>query len=97
MGTLWTLESTHPGLSLYSKKPLAFGTAYYSLSFGLNIILTILIVVRLLACRRNYLRVLPPRACATLSVTCDPVCGVCGAVLCVRFRLPHLLRSEQAD
>ena len=60
MGTLWTLESTHPGLSLYSKKPLAFETAYYSLSFGLNIILTILIVVRLLACRRNYLRVLPP-------------------------------------
>ncbi|RPD82718.1 hypothetical protein L226DRAFT_450718 [Lentinus tigrinus ALCF2SS1-7] len=60
MGTLWTLESTHPGLSLYSKKPLAFGTAYYALSFGLNIILTILIVFRLLAYRRTYLRVLPP-------------------------------------
>ena len=59
MGVLWTLQSSHPGLSLYSKEPLAFGTAYYTLSLGTNIILTALIVVRLLMYRRAYLAHLP--------------------------------------
>ncbi|KAF5383355.1 hypothetical protein D9757_008391 [Collybiopsis confluens] len=60
MGTLWTLESTHPGLSFYSKLPLAFGTSYYSISLGVNIVLTILITIRLLVYRRQMLDSLPP-------------------------------------
>lgn len=55
MGTLWTLQSSHPGLSLYSKEPLAFGTAYYAISLGTNIVLTALIVARLLVYRRAHL------------------------------------------
>ena len=59
MGTLWTLESSHPGLSMYSAQPLAYGTAYYTLSLGVNIILTILIVGRLLMFRRTHMAHLP--------------------------------------
>ena len=60
MGTLWTLQSSHPGLSLYSKQPLAYGAAYYTISLGVNIILTVLIILRLLAYRRTHLAHLPP-------------------------------------
>ena len=59
MGTLWTLQSSHPGLSLYSKQPLAYGTSYYAISLGTNIILTVLIVTRLLMYRRTHLAHLP--------------------------------------
>ncbi|KAI9066559.1 hypothetical protein FKP32DRAFT_1673883 [Trametes sanguinea] len=59
MGTLWTLQSSHPGLSLYSKQPMAYGTAYYTLSLGVNIILTFLIIGRLLMYRRTHLAHLP--------------------------------------
>ncbi|KAI0756150.1 hypothetical protein C8Q80DRAFT_1071327, partial [Daedaleopsis nitida] len=59
MGTLWTLQSSHPGLSLYSKQPLAYGTAYYAISLGINIVLTVLIVARLLMYRRTHLAHLP--------------------------------------
>ncbi len=59
MGTLWTLQSSHPGLSLYSAQPLAYGTAYYALSLGVNIILTVLILFRLLMYRRTHLAHLP--------------------------------------
>ncbi|KAH9923181.1 uncharacterized protein BXZ73DRAFT_51093 [Epithele typhae] len=54
MGTLWTLQSSHPGLSLYSAEPLAFGTAYYTLSLGTNVLLTALITTRLLLFRREH-------------------------------------------
>ena len=60
MGTLWTLQSSHPGLSLYSKEPLAFGTAYYTLSLGTNIVLTVLIVASLIIYRRAHAAHLPP-------------------------------------
>ena len=60
LGTLWTLQASHPGLSLYSKEPLAFGTAYFSLSLGANVILTALILVRLVMYRRTHLAHLPP-------------------------------------
>lgn len=60
MGTLWTLQSSQPGLSLYSSLPLAYGTTYYSISLGVNIILTILITVRLLIYRKRILETLPP-------------------------------------
>ncbi|KAJ7108448.1 hypothetical protein C8R43DRAFT_1091863 [Mycena crocata] len=42
LGTLWTLESSQPTLSLYSALPMAYGTSYYALSLGANIILTLL-------------------------------------------------------
>lgn len=60
MGTLWTLQSSHPGLSLYSAQPLAYGTAYYAISLGTNVVLTILIVARLILYRRTHLAHLPP-------------------------------------
>lgn len=42
-----------PGLSFYAETPLAFGTAYYTLSLGVNVILTVLIVIRLYIYRRR--------------------------------------------
>ncbi|KAI0701261.1 hypothetical protein C8T65DRAFT_741786 [Cerioporus squamosus] len=61
MGTLWTLQSSQPNLSMYSAEPLAFGTAYYTLSLGVNIILTALITLRLMIYRRTHLAHLPPQ------------------------------------
>ena len=60
MGVLWTLQCSQPGLSAYSKEPLAFGTAYYTLSLGTNIVLTALIVGRLLMYRRTHRAHRPP-------------------------------------
>lgn len=59
MGTLWTLQSSQPGLSLYSKLPLAYGTSYQAISLSVNIILTILITIRLLMHRKKILATLP--------------------------------------
>ncbi|KAF7362361.1 hypothetical protein MVEN_00582800 [Mycena venus] len=55
MGTLWTLESSQPTLSIYSAVPMAYGTSYYAVSFSVNIILSLLIIGRLLFYRRNLL------------------------------------------
>ncbi|KAJ6590044.1 hypothetical protein DFH09DRAFT_1027270 [Mycena vulgaris] len=60
MGTLWTLQSSQPHLSMYSKLPMAYGTAYYAISLGANILLTLLIIGRLVAYRRTLLESLPP-------------------------------------
>jgi len=54
LGILWVLQSSQPGLSLYSKVPVAFGISYYTLSIGVNIILTFLITIRLLIYRRRF-------------------------------------------
>ncbi|KAJ7503126.1 hypothetical protein B0H11DRAFT_1987899 [Mycena galericulata] len=59
MGTLWTLESSQPNLSMYSAGPWAYGTSYYALSLGANIMLTLLIIGRLIAFRRTLLESLP--------------------------------------
>ena len=59
MGTLWTLQSSQPGLSLYSALPMAYGTSYYAISLGTNIVLTVLIIVRLLLYRHNLTARLP--------------------------------------
>ena len=59
MGTLWTLQSSQPGLSLYSALPLAYGTSYYAISLSINVILTILITLRLVLYRRNIMTRLP--------------------------------------
>ncbi|KAF8992988.1 hypothetical protein BDQ17DRAFT_1253340 [Cyathus striatus] len=59
MGILWTLQSSQPGLSLYSKLPKTFGTTYYAISLSVNIILAILISLRLYMHRRRILGTLP--------------------------------------
>ena len=59
MGTLWTLQSSQPGLSLYSALPLAYGTSYYAISLSINIVLTTLITLRLIMYRRNIMARLP--------------------------------------
>ena len=59
MGVLWTLQSSHPGLSLYSALPLAYGTSYYAISLGVNILITILIVIRLFQYRTTVARSMP--------------------------------------
>lgn len=60
MGTLWTLQSSQPGLSLYSKIPMEYGTSYYIISLSVNIFLTILITLRLLLYRRRIIGTLAP-------------------------------------
>ena len=60
MGVLWTIHSTQPNLSLYSTVPRLYGIAYFSLSLGVNIILSTLIVARLLMFRRMHMDLLPP-------------------------------------
>ncbi|TCD70268.1 hypothetical protein EIP91_004169 [Steccherinum ochraceum] len=59
MGTLWTLQSSQPTLSMYSALPMAYGTSYYTISVSINIILTILIITRLLIYRRGIMQSLP--------------------------------------
>ncbi len=56
MGTLWTLQSSQPGLSMYSDLPMSYGTAYYAISLGVNILLTVLIMFRLYMYRRRLLQ-----------------------------------------
>ncbi|KAJ7736865.1 hypothetical protein B0H16DRAFT_110334 [Mycena metata] len=65
MGTLWTLESSQPTLSLYSALPLAYGTSYYAISLSSNIILTLLIIGRLIVYRRTLTKTLSPELAST--------------------------------
>lgn len=58
MGVLWTLQSSSPGLSFYSALPLAYGTSYYAISLSVNMVLTILIILRLLHYRRTVVSVM---------------------------------------
>ncbi|KZV76098.1 hypothetical protein PENSPDRAFT_731351 [Peniophora sp. CONT] len=59
MGTLWTLQSSQPGLSFYSALPQAYGISYFTISLSINIILTLLIVGRLLHYRASIMASLP--------------------------------------
>ncbi|VDC04348.1 unnamed protein product [Peniophora sp. CBMAI 1063] len=59
MGTLWTLQSSQPGLSFYSALPQAYGISYYAISLSINVILTFLIVGRLLQYRASIMKSLP--------------------------------------
>lgn len=58
-GVLWTLQSSQPGLSLFSALPMVYGTSYLATSLSVNIILTILISARLLFYRRRIIECLP--------------------------------------
>jgi hypothetical protein len=61
LGTVWTLQSSQPGLSLYDSLPIAIGTAYYVTSLGVNILVTILITIRLVLHRQSIVMdALPP-------------------------------------
>ncbi|KAJ7658455.1 hypothetical protein B0H17DRAFT_1213202 [Mycena rosella] len=69
MGVLWTLESSQPGLSLYSERPMAYGTAYYAISLSVNVVISILIIARLLIYRRRLRTGVPgARASHYLSI-----------------------------
>ncbi|OSD05325.1 hypothetical protein PYCCODRAFT_1465244 [Trametes coccinea BRFM310] len=59
MGILWIFQSSHAGFSLYSKQARTYGIAYCTLSLGLNVVLTVLIIMRLLLYRRSLLKYLP--------------------------------------
>jgi len=63
LGTIWILGSTQPG-SLHISVPMAFGTAYYVTSLGVNILVTILITIRLVLYRRSIMDTLPPERAA---------------------------------
>ncbi|KIL67374.1 hypothetical protein M378DRAFT_123056 [Amanita muscaria Koide BX008] len=60
LGTIWCLQSSQPGLSLYNKIPIAFGTSYYVTSLSVNVVVTVLIVLRLALHRRSMRESLPP-------------------------------------
>ncbi|KAJ3927510.1 MAG: hypothetical protein NXY57DRAFT_926273 [Lentinula lateritia] len=91
MGTFWTLESSQPGLSFYSKLPLAFGTSYYSISLGVNIIMTFLITGRLLAYRKQILDTLPAEhakgyvSLLTIVVESAAIYSVCAFLFLITY------------
>ena len=61
LGTVWTLQSSKPGLSLYNSLPIAIGTAYYVTSLSVNIFVTTLITIRLILHRQSVItNALPP-------------------------------------
>ncbi|KAF9068958.1 hypothetical protein BDP27DRAFT_1294411 [Rhodocollybia butyracea] len=91
MGTLWTLESSEPGLSFYSRLPLAIGTSYYSISLGVNIILTILITGRLLVYRKQILRSMPAEhakgyiSLLTIIVESAAIYSICALLFLITY------------
>lgn len=56
---MWAYQSSRPGLSMYSRLAIDVGTAYYITSLSVNVVLTILIIVRLVHLRTVVLRILP--------------------------------------
>ncbi|KAI0671074.1 hypothetical protein C8Q78DRAFT_991709 [Trametes maxima] len=60
LGTTWVIQSTSHSLSLRLPSSQSVGgVAYYGLSLAVNIMLTGLITLRLLAYRRAHLKLLP--------------------------------------
>ncbi|KAF5353716.1 hypothetical protein D9758_008655 [Tetrapyrgos nigripes] len=59
MGISWITASTQPGSSLYDPTPTRYGQAYYALSLGVNILLTILIIIRLSLYQRHMQSAIP--------------------------------------
>ncbi|TFY63038.1 hypothetical protein EVG20_g6486 [Dentipellis fragilis] len=59
-GILFLFQSTRPGASLWNKTSVNFGVIYFSLSAGLNVIISSLITWHLLSFRRSVKRALGP-------------------------------------
>ncbi|GLB43554.1 hypothetical protein LshimejAT787_1400660 [Lyophyllum shimeji] len=99
MGALWTLQSSQPGLSLYSALPLAYGTSYLSISLGVNIILTILITVRLLLYRRTVMKTLPEDhareyvSLVTIVVESASLYSIFALIFLVTYAINHPVNS----
>lgn len=99
MGTLWTLQSSQPGLSLYSKLPEAYGLAYYVLSLSVNIIITILISARLFMYRRTLLLSLPAEhakhyvSLATIIVESAALYSVLALIFIVTYAIDNALNQ----
>ena len=91
MGTLWILQSSQPGLSFYSALPLAYGTAYYAISLGSNIIMTVLIMVRLLIYRRTIVKSLGPLTVHARDYTSLATIVIESASLYSAFAIPFLI------
>ncbi|SJL08136.1 uncharacterized protein ARMOST_11499 [Armillaria ostoyae] len=95
MGTLWTLQSSQPGLSFYSALPLAYGESYYAISLGVNIMLTILIILRLYMYRRRLLTSLPPEharhyvSLATIVVESAALYSVFAILFLITYAVGH--------
>jgi hypothetical protein len=70
---------------------MAYGTSYYAISLGVNIILTILIIVRLLMYRRRILGTLPDdyakqyTGIATIIVESAAVYSLCALLFLVTY------------
>ncbi|KIL60271.1 hypothetical protein M378DRAFT_47309, partial [Amanita muscaria Koide BX008] len=60
LGLAWSLVSSLSDFPPYSKIPLALGTSYYVTSLTVNIVITILIILRLALHRRAILQALSP-------------------------------------
>ncbi|KAF8079142.1 hypothetical protein FPV67DRAFT_98873 [Lyophyllum atratum] len=99
MGALWTLQSSQPGLSLYSALPVAYGTSYIAISLGVNIILTVLITVRLLLYRRTVMETLPGDnareyvSLVTIVVESASLYSVFALIFLVTYAINHPVNS----
>ena len=60
MAVLWTVQSRRSGLSFYSALSIAYGTSYFAISLGFNIVITLLIVIRLFQYKRTVARAMTP-------------------------------------
>ncbi|PPR03792.1 hypothetical protein CVT24_007472 [Panaeolus cyanescens] len=95
LGTIWTLQSSKPGLSLYSAVPVAFGTAYYMVSLSVNIVLTILITIRLYLYRRRVNKTLNPDygthyfSLATIIIESAASYSICALMFIVTYAVGH--------
>ena len=60
IGVLWTVQSEQPGPAFFNVLSMAYGTSYYAISLGFNIVITLLIVIRLFQYKRSVARTMAP-------------------------------------
>ncbi|CAA7264851.1 unnamed protein product [Cyclocybe aegerita] len=95
LGTLWTIHSSKPGVSLYSAVPIAYGTSYFVVSLGVNIILTILIAIRLLLYRRKISAIISPDhgskyfSLATIFIESAALYSIFAIMFIVTYAIDH--------
>ncbi|KAJ3496640.1 hypothetical protein NLJ89_g10457 [Agrocybe chaxingu] len=95
LGTLWTIHSSKPGVSLYSAVPIAYGTSYFVVSLGVNIILTILIATRLLLYRRKISAIISPDhgskyfSLATIFIESAALYSIFAIMFIVTYAIDH--------